>query len=170
MTGINLLPWRENTHRKRLRRAGFYILFWVLMAMNLWWFIEGQNSRQEQQLASQQSALDELNRQYHKTTEEITRLRNLIQNVETLQPLDNQQILVSLKVLSELPLQQGELSQFQQVYQGLFLEGVAQDQGEFEQLNRYLKKQFPQVKLSQFQPEAQALHFRFDVTHDEKTL
>lgn len=166
---LNLLPWREKTHRKRLQRAGFYCALWGLIAVNLWLAVDHQNNQLQQQLNAEQSAFEALNRQDHNTAEEISRLRRLIQNVEILQPLDNQQILTTLKMLSELPLQQGELRQFQQVHQGLFLEGVAQGQAEFEQLNRALKQHFTNVKLSHFQPETQALSFRFDVTYDEKT-
>lgn len=165
---LNLLPWREAAHRKRLRQAGFYLIFGALVAVNLWLAVDHQNTQQRQQLASRQSVLDELNQQYHNTTSSISRLRQSIQDVETLQPLGNPQILEGLQVLGELPMQQGELRQFQQVYQGLSLEGIAHDQTEFEQLHHYLKQHFSQVKLSLFQPEEHALRFRFDVQQGEK--
>ncbi|EFA29337.1 competence protein B, partial [Haemophilus influenzae HK1212] len=62
-----------------------------------------------------------------------------------------------------LPFQQGELNKFKQDAHNLSLEGLAQDQREFELIHQFLKKHFPNVKLSQFQPEQDTLFFHFDV-------
>lgn len=87
---------------------------------------------------------------------------------EVLQSLTNGQVQNSLQRLSELPLQKGELNRFKQDAYNLSLEGRAQDQTEFESVHQFLNKHFPNVKLSQVQPEQHTLFFRFDMEQGEE--
>ena len=160
---MNLLPWRTYQHQKRLRRLAFYIALFILLAINLTLAFNNLIEQQQQNLQAQQKSFEQLNQQLHKTTIQIEQLRSAVQVGEVLQSLTNGQVQHSLQRLSELPLQKGELNRFKQDGHNLSLEGRAQDQMEFESVHQFLKKHFPNVKLSQVQPEQHTLFFRFDV-------
>ena len=160
---INLLPWRTYQHQKRLRRLAFYIALFILLAINLMLAFSNLIEQQKQNLQAQQKSFKQLNQQLHKTTMQIDQLRSAVKVGEVLQSLTNGQVQNSLQRLSELPLQKGELNRFKQDGHNLSLEGRAQDQTEFESVHQFLNKHFPNVKLSQVQPEQHTLFFRFDV-------
>ena len=160
---MNLLPWRTYQHQKRLRRLAFYIALFILLAINLMLAFSNLIEQQQQNLQAQQKSFEQLNQQLHKTTIQIEQLRSAVQVGEVLQSLTNGQVQNSLQRLSELPLQKGELNRFKQDAHNLSLEGRAQDQTEFESVHQFLNKHFPNVKLSQVQPEQHTLFFRFDV-------
>ena len=160
---MNLLPWRTYQHQKRLHRLAFYIALFILLAINLTLAFNNLIEQQKQHFQAQQKSFEQLNQQLHKTATQIDLLRSAVKVGEVLQPLTNEQVQNSLQRLSELPLQTGELNRFKQDAHNLSLEGRAQDQTEFESVHQFLNKYFPNVKLSQVQPEQHTLFFRFDV-------
>lgn len=165
---MNLLPWRIYQHQKRLRRLAFYIALFILLAINLMLAFSNLSEQQKQNLQTQQKYFEQLNQQLHKTTTQIDLLRSAVKVGEVLQSLTNGQVQNSLQRLSELPLQKGELNRFKQDVHNLSLEGRAQDQTEFESVHQFLNKYFPNVKLSQVQPEQHTLFFRFDMEQGEE--
>lgn len=165
---MNLLPWRTYQHQKRLRRLAFYIALFILLAINLILAFSNLIEQQKQDLQAQQTSFEKLNQQLYKTTKQIEQLRSAVKVGEVLTSIPNEQVKKSLQQLSELPFQQGELNKFKQDANNLSLEGNAQDQREFELIHQFLKKNFPNVKLSQFQPEQQSLYFHFDVEQGEE--
>ena len=165
---MNLLPWRTYQHQKRLRRLAFYIALFILVAINLMLAFSNLSEQQKQNLQTQQKYFEQLNQQLHKTTTQIDLLRSAVRVGEVLQSLTNEQVQNSLQRLSELPLQKGELNRFKQDVHNLSLEGRAQDQTEFESVHQFLNKYFPNVKLSQVQPEQHTLFFRFDMEQGEE--
>lgn len=165
---MNLLPWRIYQYQKRLHRLAFYIALFILLAINLMLAFSNLIEQQKQNLQAQQKSFEQLNQQLHKTTMQIDQLRSAVKVGEVLQSLTNGQVQNSLQRLSELPLQTGELNQFKQDAHNLSLEGQAQDQTEFESVHQFLKKHFPNVKLSQVQPEQHTLFFRFNVEQGEE--
>ena len=165
---MNLLPWRTYQHQKRLHRLAFYIALFILLAINLMLAFSNLIEQQKQNLQAQQKSFEQLNQQLHKATTQIDLLRSAVKVDEVLQPLANGQVQNGLQRLSELPLQKGELNRFKQDIHNLSLEGRAQDQMEFESVHQFLKKHFPNVKLSQVQPEQDTLFFRFNVEQGEE--
>ena len=165
---MNLLPWRTYQHQKHLRRLAFYIVFFILLAINLSLAFSNLIEQQKQNLQAQQTSFEKLNQQLHKATKQIEQLRSAVQVGEILTSIPNEQIKKSLQLLSELPFQQGELNKFKQDANNLSLEGNAQDQTEFELIHQFLKKHFPNVKLTQVQPEQDTLFFRFNVEQGEE--
>ena len=165
---MNLLPWRTYQHQKRLRRLAFYIALFILLAINLMLAFSHLIEQQKQNLQTQQKSVEQLNQQLYKTTTQIDQLRSAVKVGEVLQSLTNGQVQHSLLRLSELPLQKGELNRFKQDAHNLSLEGRAQDQTEFESVHQFLNKYFPNVKLSQVQPEQDTLFFRFNVEQGEE--
>lgn len=160
---MNLLPWRTYQHQNRLRRLAFYIALFILLAINLTLAFSNLIEQQKQNLQAQQTSFEQLNQQLYKTAKQIEQLRSAVQVGEILTSIPNEQVKKSLQQLSELPFQQGELNKFKQDANNLSLEGNAQDQTEFELIHQFLKKHFPNVKLSQVQPEQDTLFFHFDV-------
>ena len=124
--------------------------------------------QQKQNSQTQQKYFEQLNQQLHKTATQIDLLRSAVKVGEVLQSLTNGQVQNSLQRLSELPLQKGELNRFKQDAHNLSLEGRAQDQTEFELVHQFLKKHFPNLKLTQVQPEQDTLFFRFNVEQGEE--
>ena len=165
---MNLLPWRTYQHQKRLSRLAFYIALFILLAINLMLAFSNLIEQQKQNLQTQQKSFEQLNQQLYKTTMQIDQLRSAVKVGEVLQSLTNEQVQNSLQRLSEFPLQTGELNRFKQDAHNLSLEGRAQDQTEFESVHQFLKKHFPNVKLSQVQPEQHTLFFRFNVEQGEE--
>ena len=165
---MNLLPWRIYQYQKRLRRLAFYVALFILLAINLMLAFSNLIEQQKQNLQTRQKYFEQLNQQLHKTTTQIDLLRSAVKVGEVLQSLTNGQVQNSLQRLSELPLQTGELNQFKQDAYNLSLEGRAQDQTEFESVHQFLNKHFPNVKLSQVQPEQHTLFFRFDMEQGEE--
>ena len=165
---MNLLPWRTYQHQKRLHRLAFYIALFILFAINLMLAFNNLIEQQKQNLQAQQKSFEQFNQQLHKTTTQIDLLRSAVKVGEVLQSLTNGQVQNSLQRLSELPLQKGELNRFKQDAHNLSLEGRAQDQTEFESVHQFLNKHFPNVKLSQVQPEQHTLFFRFDMEQGEE--
>lgn len=165
---MNLLPWRTYQHQKCLRRLVFYFALFILLAINLALAFSHLIEQQKQNSQAQQKSFEQLNQQLHKTTTQIDQLRSAVKAGEVLQSLTNGQVQHSLLRLSELPLQTGELNRFKQDAHNLSLEGRAQDQMEFESVHQFLNKYFPNVKLSQVQPEQHTLFFRFDMEQGEE--
>lgn len=165
---MNLLPWRIYQYQKRLRRLAFYVALFILLAINLMLAFSNLIEQQKQNLQTRQKYFEQLNQQLHKTTTQIDLLRSAVKVGEVLQSLTNGQVQNSLQRLSELPIHKGELNRFKQDAHNLSLEGRAQDQTEFESVHQFLNKHFPNVKLSQFQPEQQSLFFRFDMEQGEE--
>ena len=165
---MNLLPWRIYQYQKRLRRLAFYVALFILLAINLMLAFSNLIEQQKQNLQTRQKYFEQLNQQLHKTTTQIDLLRSAVKVGEVLQSLTNGQVQNSLQRLSELPLQKGELNRFKQDAHNLSLEGRAQDQTEFESVHQFLNKHFPNVKLSQVQPEQHTLFFRFDMEQGEE--
>ena len=161
---MNLLPWRTYQHQKRLRRLAFYIALFILLAINLMLAFSHLIEQQKQNLQTPPKSVEQL----HKTATQIDLLRSALKVGEVLQSLTNGQVQNSLQQLSELPLQKGELNRFKQDVHNLSLEGRAQDQTEFESVHQFLNKHFPNVKLSQVQPEQHTLFFRFDMEQGEE--
>ncbi|WP_118791611.1 PilN domain-containing protein [Haemophilus haemolyticus] len=165
---MNLLPWRIYQYQKRLRRLAFYVALFILLAINLMLAFSNLIEQQKQNLQTRQKYFEQLNQQLHKTTTQIDLLRSAVKVGEVLQSLTNGQVQNSLQRLSELPLHKGELNRFKQDAHNLSLEGRAQDQTEFESVHQFLNKHFPNVKLSQVQPEQDTLFFRFDMEQGEE--
>ena len=165
---MNLLPWRIYQYQKRLRRLAFYVALFILLAINFMLAFSNLIEQQKQNLQTRQKYFEQLNQQLHKTTIQIDLLRSAVKVGEVLQSLTNGQVQNSLQRLSELPLHKGELNRFKQDAHNLSLEGRAQDQTEFESVHQFLNKHFPNVKLSQVQPEQHTLFFRFDMEQGEE--
>ena len=68
-----------------------------------------------------------------------------------------------LNLLTELPLQQGELDEFTLNVKQVVLSGMTESQQEFEEIHQFLKRHFTEVNLTKFQPVQQQLFFQFDI-------
>ena len=77
--------------------------------------------------------------------------------------MDTEYVYRMLNLLSELPLQQGELDVFMLNAKQVALSGMTENQQEFEAIHQFLKHHFTEVNLTKFQPVQQQLLFQFDI-------
>lgn len=77
--------------------------------------------------------------------------------------MDTEYVYRMLNLLSELPLQQGELDVFTLNAKQVALSGITENQQEFEAIHQFLKHHFTEVNLTKFQPVQQQLFFQFDI-------
>lgn len=77
--------------------------------------------------------------------------------------MDTEYVYRLLNLLSELPLQQGELDEFTLNAKQIVLSGMTESQQEFEEIHQFLKRHFTEVNLTKFQPVQQQLFFQFDI-------
>lgn len=73
--------------------------------------------------------------------------------------MDTEYVYRLLNLLSELPLQQGELDEFTLNAKQIVLSGMTESQQEFEEIHQFLKRHFTEVNLTKFQPVQQQLFF-----------
>ena len=77
--------------------------------------------------------------------------------------IDTKYVNRQLNLLTELPLQQGELDVFTLNAKQVVLSGMTENQQEFEAIHQFLKRHFTEVNLTKFQPVQQQLFFQFDI-------
>ena len=77
--------------------------------------------------------------------------------------MDTKYVYRMLNLLTELPLQQGELDEFTLNAKQVALSGMTESQQEFEAIHQFLKHHFTAVNLTKFQPVQQQLFFQFDI-------
>ncbi|MFR2643788.1 MAG: hypothetical protein ACLS9P_02135 [Haemophilus parainfluenzae] len=64
--------------------------------------------------------------------------------------MDTKYVYRMLNLLSELPLQQGELDEFTLNAKQVALSGMTESQQEFEEIHQFLKRHFTEVNLTSF--------------------
>ena len=73
--------------------------------------------------------------------------------------MDTKYVYRMLNLLTELPLQQGELDEFTLNAKQVALSGMTESQQEFEEIHQFLKRHFTEVNSTKFQPVQQQLFF-----------
>lgn len=165
---INLLPWREEAHKRRAIHFLYQLLgaivflslvyvglsHWKAKMNNQWQQTSHQLSQVQQQLQQGQSQLQRLRQGYIALEKEAL-------STKRLQPI--------FQLLMTLPLQQGELTALSLDSQKLILKGRVEHQQEFEQVHQALNQAnlFEQVSLAQFQPSGKEILFEFELLFPE---
>lgn len=81
--------------------------------------------------------------------------------------MDTEYVYRLLNLLTEFPLQQGELDEFTLNAKQVVLSGATESQQEFEEIHQFLKRHFTEVNLTKFQPVQHQLFFQFDIQLSE---
>ena len=121
------------------------------------------NEQQVYVLNQTKEKLAQITNQVHKKLIQVQQLQSNLKEMNELTEMDTEYVYRMLNLLSELPLQQGELDVFTLNAKQVALSGMTENQQEFEAIHQFLKHHFTEVNLTKFQPVQQQLFFQFDI-------
>ena len=163
MLSLNLLPWRLEQHQKAFRRFTWQGLIWLACSVLIVVGLSHLNEQQVQILNQTKEKLAQITNQVHKKHIQVQQLQSNLKEMNELTEMDTEYVYRMLNLLSELPLQQGELDVFTLNAKQVALSGMTENQQEFEAIHQFLKHHFTEVNLTKFQPVQQQLFFQFDI-------
>ena len=157
MLSLNLLPWRLEQHQKAFWRFMWQGLIWLACSILIVVGLSHLNEQQAQTLNQTKEKLVQVTNQVHQKRIQVQQLQSNLKEMET------EYVYRMLNLLTELPLQQGELDEFTLNAKQIVLSGMTESQQEFEEIHQFLKRHFTEVNLTKFQPVQQQLFFQFDI-------
>ena len=163
MLSLNLLPWRLEQHQKAVRRFMWQGLIWIACSVLIFVGLSHLNEQQVYALNQTKEKLAQITNQVHKKRIQVQQLQSNLKEMNELTEMDTEYVYRMLNLLSELPLQQGELDVFTLNAKQVALSGMTENQQEFEAIHQFLKHHFTEVNLTKFQPVQQQLFFQFDI-------
>lgn len=163
MLSLNLLPWRLEQHQKAFRRFMWQGLIWLACSVLIVFGLSYLNEQQVYVLNQTKEKLAQITNQVHKKRIQVQQLQSNLKEMNELTEMDTEYVYRMLNLLSELPLQQGELDVFTLNAKQVALSGMTENQQEFEAIHQFLKHHFTEVNLTKFQPVQQQLFFQFDI-------
>ena len=163
MLSLNLLPWRLELHQKAVRRFMWQGLIWIACSVLIFVGLSHLNEQQVYALNQTKEKLAQITNQVHKKRIQVQQLQSNLKEMNELTEMDTEYVFRMLNLLSELPLQQGELDVFTLNAKQVALSGMTENQQEFEAIHQFLKHHFTEVNLTKFQPVQQQLFFQFDI-------
>ena len=163
MLSLNLLPWRLEQHQKAFRRFMWQGLIWLACSVLIVFGLSYFNEQQAQILNQTKEKLTQITNQVHQKRIQVQQLQSNLREMNELTEMDTEYVYRMLNLLSELPLQQGELDVFTLNAKQVALSGITENQQEFEAIHQFLKHHFTEVNLTKFQPVQQQLFFQFDI-------
>ena len=163
MLSLNLLPWRLEQHQKAVRRFMWQGLIWLACSVLIVVGLSHLNEQQVYALNQTKEKLAQITNQVHKKHIQVQQLQSNLKEMNELTEMDTEYVYRMLNLLSELPLQQGELDVFTLNAKQVALSGMTESQQEFEAIHQFLKHHFTEVNLTKFQPVQQQLFFQFDI-------
>ena len=163
MLSLNLLPWRLEQHQKAFRRFTWQGLIWLACSVLIVVGLSHLNEQQVQILNQTKEKLTQITHQVHQKRIQVQQLQHDLKEMNELTEMDTKYVYRMLNLLTELPLQQGELDEFMLNAMQVALSGVTENQQEFEVIHQFLKHHFTEVNLTKFQPVQQQLFFQFDI-------
>ena len=163
MLSLNLLPWRLEQHQKAVRRFMWQGLIWIACSVLIFVGLSPLNEQQVYALNQTKEKRAQITNQVHKKRIQVQQLQSNLKEMNELTEMDTEYVYRMLNLLSELPLQQGELDVFTLNAKQVALSGMTENQQEFEAIHQFLKHHFTEVNLTKFQPVQQQLFFQFDI-------
>ena len=163
MFSLNLLPWRLEQHQKAVRRFMWQGLIWLACSVLIVVGLSHLNEQQVYALNQTKEKLAQITNQVHKKRIQVQQLQSNLKEMNELTEMDTEYVYRMLNLLSELPLQQGELDVFTLNAKQVALSGITENQQEFEAIHQFLKHHFTEVNFTKFQPVQQQLLFQFDI-------
>lgn len=163
MLSLNLLPWRLEQHQKAFKRFMWQGLICLACSVLIVFGLSHLNEQQVYVLNQTKEKLAQITNQVHKKRIQVQQLQSNLKEMNELTEMDTEYVYRMLNLLSELPLQQGELDVFTLNAKQVALSGMTENQQEFEAIHQFLKHHFTEVNLTKFQPVQQQLFFQFDI-------
>ena len=160
MLSLNLLPWRLEQHQKAFWRFMWQGLIWLACSILI---VVGLSHLNEQQAQTLNQTKEKLVQVIHQKRIQVQQLQSNLKEMNELTEMETEYVYRMLNLLTELPLQQGELDEFTLNAKQLVLSGMTESQQEFEAIHQFLKHHFTEVNLTKFQPVQQQLFFQFDI-------
>ena len=155
--------WRLEQHQKAVRRFMWQGLIWLACSVLIVVGLSHLNEQQVYALNQTKEKLAQITNQVHKKRIQVQQLQSNLKEMNELTEMDTEYVYRMLNLLSELPLQQGELDVFTLNAKQVALSGITENQQEFEAIHQFLKHHFTEVNLTKFQPVQQQLFFQFDI-------
>ena len=163
MLSLNLLPWRVEQHQKAFQRFIWQGLIWLACSVLIVFGLSYFNEQQAQTLNQTKEKLTQITHQVHQKRIQVQQLQRDLKEMNELTGMETEYVYRMLNLLTELPLQQGELDEFMLNAKQVVLSGMTESQQEFEEIHQFLKRHFTEVNLTKFQPVQQQLFFQFDI-------
>ena len=163
MLSLNLLPWRVEQHQKAFQRFIWQGLIWLACSVLIVFGLSYFNEQQAQTLNQTKEKLTQITNQVHQKRIQVQQLQSNLKELNELTEMETEYVYRMLNLLTELPLQQGELDEFKLNAKQVVLSGMTESQQEFEEIHQFLKRHFTEVNLTKFQPVQQQLFFQFDI-------
>ena len=167
MLSLNLLPWRLEQHQKAFHRFMWQGLIWLACLVLIVVGLNQLNEQQAQTLNQTKEKLTQITHQVHQKRIQVQQLQSNLKEMNELTEMDTEYVYRMLNLLTELPLQQGELDEFTLNAKQVVFSGMTESQQEFEEIHQFLKHHFTAVNLTKFQPVQQQLFFQFDIPLSE---
>lgn len=159
---MNLLPWRIELFKQKSRRLLLQTSVMSIVLCLTCFMLNAVNQHFEQQLGEKQNEQQKYQATLNILNTQIAQLRQQTMPQTKQIPIQTEQVLNIIQMLSELPLTQGEIQHFELQRDRVSLEGIAANQKEFEQLQPYIAQYFPDIRLNQFVPKSNnELQFKF---------
>lgn len=166
---MNLLPWREALRQQAVKKGRYLLGAWliVIVSLSLPFFLAFQSTQEEIDFL----LLKQKEQQEQKVflQQQIEEMVLKVPSTAPKKTLKAEKILEMLHLLKNLPLTEGTLQHLDWQKGELVLTGQALGQGEFSQLENYLRTS-PQVKnlqLRQFHTTASHISFDFRLQMEE---
>ena len=163
MLSLNLLPCRVEQHQKAFQRFIWQGLIWLACSVLIVFGLSYFNEQQAQTLNQTKEKLTQITNQVHQKHIQVQQLQSNLKELNELTEMETEYVYRMLNLLTELPLQQGELDEFTLNAKQVVLSGMTESQQEFEEIHQFLKRHFTEVNLTKFQPVQQQLFFQFDI-------
>ena len=157
------MPWRVQQHQKAFQRFIWQGLIWLSCSVLTVIGLNQLNEEQAQTLNQTKEKLTQITHQAHQMRIQVQQLQSNLKEMNELTEMDTEYVYRMLNLLSELPLQLGELDEFTLNAKQVVLSGMTESQQEFEAIHQFLKHHFTEVNLTKFQPVQQQLFFQFDI-------
>ena len=167
MLSLNLLPWRIEQHQKAFRRFMCQGLIWLACSVLIVIGLNQLDEQEGQALSQTKEKLTQITHQVHQKRIQVEQLQRDLQEINELTKMDTEYVYRLLNLLTEFPLQQGELDEFTLNAKQVVLSGATESQQEFEEIHQFLKRHFTEVNLTKFQPVQHQLFFQFDIQLSE---
>ena len=142
MLSLNLLPWRIEQHQKAFRRFMCQGLIWLACSVLIVIGLNQLNEQQGQALSQTKEKLTQITHQVHQKRIQVEQLQRDLQEINELTKMDTEYVYRLLNLLTEFPLQQGELDEFTLNAKQVVLSGATESQQEFEEIHQFLKTSF----------------------------
>ena len=130
MLSLNLLPWRLEQHQKAFKRFMWQGLIWLACSVLIVFGLSHLNEQQVYVLNQTKEKLAQITNQVHKKRIQVQQLQSNLKEMNELTEMDTEYVYRMLNLLSELPLQQGELDVFcRLITHGVFAQVCSQFHG-----------------------------------------